>query len=340
VPAFSDAEPMRETGEPASAPRVQNEQRHAQPFRKTLDAPGVDQRWHKQYGRYHWFQFTPAQLATWYNERNQVEDIVRPKENGMGLASWRNERTASVGLRDDGWVDFGASARRADGKQDGGDAMELQVRVTQETKPEVMRQIGRQLIREAREAMESAAWRGLPPPTWVQPFMSPAGWQRYHALRAEAEHTATHTGGVTGFHSPSQHPHTSTARTTQQQPAAEVAGEDDGAGQEGLSAKLPPQERAKEFPAQRPSRDPDRIEVAHAIFAYARRTDHRRLHIGAIVIEAGNGWMDFVYSPKVTWEQRLRVYQYVLATSDGEPSAAVASGGDGAASPTRKDNNT
>ena len=45
----------------------------------------------------------------------------------MGLASWRGEHSANVGLREDGWVDFGASARRSDGKQDGGDALELTV---------------------------------------------------------------------------------------------------------------------------------------------------------------------------------------------------------------------
>src|SRR5205807_468909 len=135
-------------------------------------------------------------------------------KNGMGLASWRSERTASVGLRENGWVDFGASARRHDGKQDGGDALELTVRVNQEAKPEVMRQIARQLMREAREAMESAAWAGEPPPAWVQPFMTPAGWQRYRALRAEAAHAA-HTWGVAGFSTPSEQTHISTARTDQ-----------------------------------------------------------------------------------------------------------------------------
>jgi hypothetical protein len=81
--------------------------------------PRVDARWQQKYGRSLWFQFTPAQLAGWYNERHQVEDILPPEENGMGLASWRGEHTASVGLREDGWVDFGASARRADGKAEG-----------------------------------------------------------------------------------------------------------------------------------------------------------------------------------------------------------------------------
>jgi hypothetical protein len=169
---------------------------------------GIDQHWQEKYGRYLWFQFTPAQLAAWYNERNQVEDILPPEKNGMGLASWRGEHTASVGLREDGWVDFGASARRNDGKQDGGDALELTVRVNEEPKPEVMRQVARQLVSEAREVMESAARCGEQPPQWVQAFMSPAGWERYHQLCEEAGHgdqaitarpePAPHTGGLAG----------------------------------------------------------------------------------------------------------------------------------------------
>ncbi len=319
VPSFPDAAPVRETGELTALSNNAVAQRAVPAsFPDASDSPGVDQRWQDKYGRYRWFQFTPAQLATWYNERTQVEAILPPEKNGMGLASWRGERTASVGLRAEGWVDFGASARRADGKQDGGDALELHVRVTQEAKPEVMRQLARQLVREAREAMESAAWRGEQPPAWVQPFMTKAGWQHYHALRAEAAHAATHRG-VAGFHTPSEHTHTSTAHANQG-PAAEAAGED-VAGQEVIPAELAPQEIAEEPHAQRPLRGPDHIEVARAIFAYARRIGYPRLQIGDSVIEAGRGWMGFVYSPKVTWEQRLQVYQYVLATPDGEPSA-------------------
>jgi hypothetical protein len=108
------------------------------------------------------------------------------EKNGMGLASWRGEHTASVGLREEGWIDFGAGARRSDGKQDGGDALELTVRVNNEPKAAVMRELARQLVSEAREAMESAARCGQQPPQWVQQFMSPAGWERYYQLRQEA----------------------------------------------------------------------------------------------------------------------------------------------------------
>ncbi len=228
IPAYPEAQTCRETDKLAALPNIsvgqdpehasweasQDEKRNPGPPRDAPGNPGLDQRWQQKYGRFLWFQFTPAQLAAWYNERNPVEDILPPEKNGMSLASWRSERTASVGLRADGWVDFGASARRNDGKQDGGDALELTVRVTQEAKPEIMRQAARQLVREAREAMESAAWAGEPPPAWVQPFMSPAGWQRYRALRAEAAHAA-HTWGVAGFSTTWEHTHISTAQTDQ-----------------------------------------------------------------------------------------------------------------------------
>jgi len=104
-------------------------------------------------------------LAAWYNERNRIYDLLPLEHNGMGLASWRRERTASVGLREVGWVDFGASARRADGKQDGGDALELTVRLNEELKPEVMRELARQLVRrrkrwKARHTGASSPHRG------------------------------------------------------------------------------------------------------------------------------------------------------------------------------------
>ena len=104
--------------------------------------------------------------------------------------------------------------------------------------------------------------------------------------------------------------------------AADAAGEGVSRAR-GAPAKLPPQERAEEPPAQRPPRGPDHVEVAHAIFAYARRISYRRLHIGDIVIEAGRGWMGFVYSPNVTWEQRLQVYQIICP---GHPGWRTVSG--------------
>jgi TOTE conflict system, Archaeo-Eukaryotic Primase domain len=188
-PSASKPDPGRTEHESPSkaAPLPTIDERNAQPVRNAPGA-GLDQHWHEKCSRSLWFQFTPAQLATWYNERHHVEDLLPPHENGMRLASWRGEQTTSVGLREDGWVDFGASARRADGKQDGGDALELIVRVTEQAKPEVMREIARQLVSEACAAMEHAASNGEQPPAWIQTCMSPAGWDHYHALREEAGH--------------------------------------------------------------------------------------------------------------------------------------------------------
>lgn len=210
LPAYPDPEPVESCPEPDPLPG--NQDNEASEALQTDHVAGVDQHWQHKYNRYLWFHFTPTQLAAWYNERNQVEGILPPEENGMGLASWRGEHTASVGLREDGWVDFGASARKADGKQDGGDVLELTVRVTDEPKPEVMRGLARQLVQEARDAMESAARNGEQPSQWVQAFMSPAGWERYHQLCEEAGYSdqgiaaacePTCAGGVAGFHSKS-----------------------------------------------------------------------------------------------------------------------------------------
>ena len=238
VPNDADAEHEHETSEhAASGNALPGYRTPPMPATPDQDEPpsqdhstrGADRRWHEKYGRYCWFQFTPDQLAAWYNARTRVQDVLPPGKNGMGLASWRGERTASIGLREGGWVDFGASARRADGKQDGGDALELVVRLAEQPKPEVIRTVAQQLVREAREAMERAAWHGEEPPEWVIAMMTEAGWERYRALQAEAsavgqaqaapeeDQVPQPTGGVVGFYPSSQ-----TAQGDTQQPGEEV----------------------------------------------------------------------------------------------------------------------
>lgn len=216
---FPDPEPepapLSAPGSPAGEQTNRDDQARGNDMGGREPSPAwVDNRWQQKYGKYLWFQFTPAQLAAWYNEQHQVEELLPPEKNGMGLASWRGEHTASVGLREAGWVDFGASARRADGKPDGGDALELQVRISEQAKPDVMREAARDLVCKARIALEDAARNGQLPPEWIQTVMSPAGWQHYHEVRAEAEQNeqkrtadpligrepAPHTGGVAGFY--------------------------------------------------------------------------------------------------------------------------------------------
>src|SRR6266446_1722073 len=97
--------------------------------------------------------------------------------DGMGSSVNRREKehTAMISAISNGeltpvWVEEitidwtrqlpGASARRIAVKQDDGDTLELAVRVTEEAKPEVMREIARQLVHEARAAIEHAASNG------------------------------------------------------------------------------------------------------------------------------------------------------------------------------------
>ena len=62
----------------------------------------------------------------------------------------------------EGWVDFGASARRADGKQDGGDALELATRMNRQEKADFMREVGQAVIKYETDN------RGYP--GWCHPF--------------------------------------------------------------------------------------------------------------------------------------------------------------------------
>lgn len=83
---------------------------------------------------------------------------------------------------------------------------------TQKPKAEVMRQAARELVSQSRSAMESAARNGLPPPAWVQAFMSPTVWNHERQLCQEFSHLVQfpddlrsgtdqvgHTGGSSWF---------------------------------------------------------------------------------------------------------------------------------------------
>ena len=129
-----------------------------------------------------WVAFTPQQLVDRFNQQYSIEDLVAYERNGMILADWRGERTASVGITKDGqhWVDFGASARRPDGKQDGGDAFELYVRKSGRAKDEILRDLGQALNREASCELLRAARAGEVPAVWLAEMMTPTGWGVYH----------------------------------------------------------------------------------------------------------------------------------------------------------------
>ena len=180
--------------EPPSTPKKQPQEQDAVPPTLTPNQTERDDQWQAKYGgKSLWFHFTPAQLAAWYNTRHDVREILPPERNKMGRAVWRGERTASVGYTKDGegWVDFGARALRSDGKRDGGDALELQARLTQEPKAEVMRQAARALLSDARTIMESAARNNEQLPGWVEQMMTPAGWSHYWNVRKGLQSTCT-----------------------------------------------------------------------------------------------------------------------------------------------------
>jgi hypothetical protein len=175
---------------PVSPRRAVSPRKAGEP--KAQPSGGVDQTWHRNYGTSTlWFAWTPQELARWYNERNAITDLLPPESNKHGLASWRGERTASVGYTKDGqgWVDFGATARRSDGTCDGGDSLELVSRIEQRSKAEIMREASREFVQEAKAALLSAAERGDDLPAWLVPFVMPAGLNHYRKCRERAEST-------------------------------------------------------------------------------------------------------------------------------------------------------
>jgi hypothetical protein len=184
---------------------------------------GIDSHWQQKYSNKNlWFAWTPAQLAEWYNNRTAITDQLPPERNGYGLASWRGERTASVAYTKDGlgWVDFGAGAQKPDGRRDGGDSLELAARLEQKSKSETMRAAARQLLQEARIALENAARSGQQPPAWIIPFMTPEGWSHYEQLRTGVQNGR----GVVGF-LPEQHNTPEPGKETAAQPAPEPEAE-------------------------------------------------------------------------------------------------------------------
>jgi hypothetical protein len=160
------------------------------PAARKEDASGPQQQ--QKYGeatRFLWFRYSPAQVADWYNERHTVDDLLDFNRYGMTNAEalGRPERTPSLGSTRDRqhWADFGAAAREDDGRPIGGDVLELLVRTSGQSKAQVLRALGREMVAEARAELERAAARQVDPPMWVQQIMSEAGWNHYRRLRNE-----------------------------------------------------------------------------------------------------------------------------------------------------------
>lgn len=208
VPAH--AEHCEEQTAPSYDEQRPNNNTHAGDHRQSQ---GVDRHWQARYGgteegKRLWFAFTPQYVAAWYNAHAELQNLLPSERNGCGLAKWRGEHTASVAFRGDQWTDFGASARRSDGTHDSGDALELQVRLSQAPKSEIMRQAAKILLCQARTELESAARSGQPVPAWIEEIITGAGRAHYERVKngigdlpiAPYQESAR-AGGVTGFSS-------------------------------------------------------------------------------------------------------------------------------------------
>jgi hypothetical protein len=204
----------------------------AQPSSPQCNTGEVDVHWHEKYNRFLWFQFTPAQLATIYNERHPLQDMLHLEQNGMAFSPSVEERTPSTAITNDGrtWVDFSARSIQPDGKCDGGDALELEARRKGESKVAkhaTLSEVARTLVYEARDALEGAARAGEDPPSWVVHTMTEAGWQHYRSLQAKAAETQASIRGVTGFQQARMTTHAAvehTARTSDLTSATRQAG--------------------------------------------------------------------------------------------------------------------
>jgi hypothetical protein len=150
---------------------------------------GVDDYHRQKYQDSHmWVEFTPQQLADWYNRQRTIDELLPRERSGMALAWWRGERTASVAFTPDGegWVDFGAAAQHQNGKRDGGDSLELATRMSRQEKADFMREVGQALNRELSREILRAARSGEPPAADAAARMTPEGWRIYHQNREKA----------------------------------------------------------------------------------------------------------------------------------------------------------
>ena len=149
-----------------------------------------------------WMQWPSEQyLIDRFNEQYTIADLAAPERNGMINAATigRPERTASVGVTPDGqrFTDFGAGARQPDGRQDGGDPFEFYTRSRQLEKAAALRELGRDLNRQASRELLRAARAGEPPPAWVMEIITPTGRAIYNQNAARHGHPPieAHSGG-------------------------------------------------------------------------------------------------------------------------------------------------
>src|SRR5205823_3076540 len=109
------------------------------------------------------------------------------------------------------FTDFGAGATQPDGSPEGGDPFEYTCRKENRDKADVLRELGRDRSREAREEILHAAREGLPLSQDTMQIITPEGRRVYNENAAkhgyptlEEREQEQNTRGVVGFSMPEQ----------------------------------------------------------------------------------------------------------------------------------------
>src|SRR5207248_637407 len=136
-----------------------------------------------------WVAFSEHYLIDRYNATHSIDELATYERNGMINASeiGRPERTASVAVTPDGqrFTDFGAGATQPDGSPEGGDPFEYTCRKENRDKADVLRELGRDRSREAREEILHAAREGLPLSQDTMQIITPEGRRVYNENAAK-----------------------------------------------------------------------------------------------------------------------------------------------------------
>src|SRR5260370_24670954 len=88
VPAYPP-DPAPDPGKPSAARQLPDDQasRSKQCDQAGVSSYGLDTPWQQKYnqqgGQHLWFQFTPQQLAAWYNHRHDIAQLLSPERTGM-----------------------------------------------------------------------------------------------------------------------------------------------------------------------------------------------------------------------------------------------------------------
>jgi TOTE conflict system primase-like protein len=196
---------------PAAAEQTQTETRQSERSAPRPHRPPVttepDEQHRRKYGEHKmWVQWPSEQyLIDRFNSEYSIDDLAAPERNGLINAGTigRPERTASVAVTKDGqrFTDFGKDAKQADGTPDGGDPFEFYVRSRNLEKAEALRELGRDLNRQASRELLRAARAGEQLAAWIMEIITPTGRAIYNENAARHGHPTleAHAGGIVGF---------------------------------------------------------------------------------------------------------------------------------------------